>query len=216
MPYIYKVTNIKNGKVYIGKTMDTVQKRWREHCEDYKKDRCEKRPLYSAMKKYGPDNFTVEVVESCDESALSDRERFWIEYYSSFKNGYNATVGGDGRHYIDYDVVVETYLRTGCQQETADLLSIDDGTVRKILRIRCVDTAKSSDVTKKKLSKVVDMFSLSGEFIKAFSSGSDAARYLFPNKTQAQIIGASSHILDVCKNKRRSAYGFCWGYGTTS
>lgn len=156
------------------------------------------------------------MVESCDESALSDRERFWIEYYSSFKNGYNATVGGDGRHYIDYDVVVETYLRTGCQQETADLLSIDDGTVRKILRIRCVDTAKSSDVTKKKLSKAVDMFSLSGEFIKAFSSGRDAARYLFPNKTQAQIIGASSHILDVCKNKRRSAYGFCWGYGTTS
>lgn len=216
MPYIYKITNMKNGKIYIGKTLDTVQNRWLEHCGDYKKYRCEKRPLYAAMRKYGLDSFTVEEIESCDESVLSDRECFWIEYYASFKNGYNATVGGDGRHYIDYDMVVETYLKTGCQKETATLLSIDDGTVRKILKIRGVDSSKSSDILKRKLSKAVDMFSLSGEFIKAFPSGRDAARYLFPNKTQAQIIGVSSHILDVCKKKRQSAYGFCWSYGDVS
>ena len=38
-----------------------------------------------------------------------EREKYWIEYYGSFKNGYNATVGGDGKPYIDYDLVVATY-----------------------------------------------------------------------------------------------------------
>jgi hypothetical protein len=51
MPYIYKITNKINGKSYIGKTLKTVKERWSEHCQDYKKERSEKRPLYSAMSK---------------------------------------------------------------------------------------------------------------------------------------------------------------------
>lgn len=59
------------------------------------------------MRKYGAENFTIEEIEKTDNP--EDRERYWIEYFSSFKNGYNATIGGDGRPYIDYDLVVATY-----------------------------------------------------------------------------------------------------------
>lgn len=59
------------------------------------------------MRKYGVENFTIEEIEKTDNP--EDRERYWIEYFGSFKNGYNATIGGDGRPYIDYDLVVATY-----------------------------------------------------------------------------------------------------------
>ena len=52
MSYIYCITNIINGKKYIGKTADTVENRFKQHVRDSKKVRSEKRPLYSAMNKY--------------------------------------------------------------------------------------------------------------------------------------------------------------------
>ena len=109
MPYIYKIVNDINNKIYIGKTLNTIEHRFKEHCKDSKKSHNEKRPLYSAMNKYGVEHFHVELVEECDENILSDREKFWIENFGSFKNGYNATKGGDGTHYLDYDLIISTY-----------------------------------------------------------------------------------------------------------
>ena len=90
MPYIYKITNKINGKSYIGKTLKTIEVRWSEHCQDYKKERNEKRPLYSAMKKYGVNNFSIEEIEECNEEELNEKERYWIEFYRTFKYGYKC------------------------------------------------------------------------------------------------------------------------------
>ena len=87
MPYIYKITNLINGKIYIGKTLDTIEKRWKDHKKDSIRPRCEKRPLYSAMNKYGIENFAIEEVEECSEKELSEREKYWIEFYHSFHDG---------------------------------------------------------------------------------------------------------------------------------
>ena len=95
MAYIYQITNQVNGKIYIGKTERTIQERWGEHCKDCIKDRCYDRPLYRAMRKYGLSNFTIEVIEETNNP--EEREAFWIEQKGSFKHGYNATVGGDGK-----------------------------------------------------------------------------------------------------------------------
>ena len=95
MAYIYQITNKLNGKIYIGKTERSVQERWKEHCRDYLKERCEIRPLYRAMKKYGVENFFIEVIEETDNP--EEREVFWIQQKGSFKSGYNATLGGDGK-----------------------------------------------------------------------------------------------------------------------
>lgn len=71
-----------------------------------KEKKKEKRPLYNAMNKYGIEHFLIEEIEECDYNVVNDREKYWIEYYSSFKYGYNATPGGDGVPYLDYDLII--------------------------------------------------------------------------------------------------------------
>ena len=77
MSYIYKITNIKNDKIYIGKTNNTIEKRFQKHCQDSKILHCENRPLYKAMNKYGVNNFKVEKVEECSPETASEREKYW-------------------------------------------------------------------------------------------------------------------------------------------
>ena len=93
MSYIYKITNTINGKIYIGKTNRTVEERFKEHCRKSERERSEQRPLYNAMNKYGIKNFIIEQIEECPYDIASEREKYWIEYYGSFKYGYNATLG---------------------------------------------------------------------------------------------------------------------------
>lgn len=61
MAFIYKITNDINQKIYIGMTERTIKERFKEHCQEYKRERAEKRPLYSAMKKYGIEHFSCRV-----------------------------------------------------------------------------------------------------------------------------------------------------------
>lgn len=58
------------------------------------------------MRKYGCESFEIQCIEVVEEHRACERERYWIEYYGTFKNGYNATHGGDGKPYIDYDLVL--------------------------------------------------------------------------------------------------------------
>ena len=55
-----------NGKIYIGKTEFSIEKRFNEHCKDAFRDRNEKRPLYAAMRKYGIEHFGLYMSEHID------------------------------------------------------------------------------------------------------------------------------------------------------
>ena len=91
---IYKITNTLNRKPYIGKTKQKLEKRMAQHRFNSKKGSI---GLGAAIRKYGWDNFTVEVLEICPIEKLSEREIFWItELNSKSPNGYNLTDGGEG------------------------------------------------------------------------------------------------------------------------
>lgn len=93
--YIYLVKNKINGKCYIGKTSQTIKKRWAVHVSD-KRGGC--RYLHNAIKKYGKDNFSVVELDIADsEKELTSKEKFWIKEYSTLvPKGYNLTGGGEG------------------------------------------------------------------------------------------------------------------------
>ena len=49
-------------------------------------------------------------MEECSSHIVSEREKYWIEYYDSYRNGYNATYGGDGTQLYDYNILSQAYL----------------------------------------------------------------------------------------------------------
>lgn len=97
--FIYKITNTANSKIYIGYDTGKVsdESRWVDHRKHYKYNT--QKVLYSAIRKYGIDCFTYEVVEEVDTlENLIDKEIFYIDFFQSYKKdiGYNRTLGGEG------------------------------------------------------------------------------------------------------------------------
>ena len=133
MAYIYKIINDINKKIYVGKTNLSIEERWRQHKKDSFKVETQKRPLYRAIKKYGIECFHIELIEECTNNVVNEREKYWIEQYGSFKNGYNATVGGDGKPYLDYELIYLTYKQTKNIAETSRLCQADAKHISKIL-----------------------------------------------------------------------------------
>lgn len=83
---IYKIQNIINNKIYIGQSVH-IEKRWREHCFNSSNSK-----ISQAIKKYGKENFKFSVIEECEITELTNREKYWIEYYNSIvPNGYNVS-----------------------------------------------------------------------------------------------------------------------------
>ena len=91
MGIIYKIQNNINNKCYIGQTIRTLDKRWKEHCN--KLSECF--ALNNAIKKYSPENFTIINIQSASDDLLDDLEKkYIIEYNSLSPNGYNLESGG--------------------------------------------------------------------------------------------------------------------------
>lgn len=212
MAYIYQIINDINNKIYIGKTEFSIDKRFKEHCSDAFKERNEKRPLYSAMRKYGIEHFHIELIEETDFP--EEREKYWIEQKQSFKKGYNATLGGDGKKYLDYDLIIASYKEIKSVKDTAISLGISSDSVSNILRINNISIITPSEVIQKKYGKVVNMYDLQNTFLKTFPSVNAAAKYMVENNlTGCKMTTIKQHITEVCIGKRKTAAKFKWKYG---
>lgn len=88
---IYKYTNKINGQIYIGQSSD-ISSRYEQHIYDAAKRA--KTVIDKAIQKYGIENFNFEIIEECSKEELDSREKYWIQYYDSYNNGYNSTIGG--------------------------------------------------------------------------------------------------------------------------
>lgn len=92
---VYKITNLVNGKIYIGKTND-LGRRWKEHLKHAKANK--PYPIHRAISKYGSNNFSKEILEaySDEQNALQGEINFISKYRSNNKEiGYNLTIGGE-------------------------------------------------------------------------------------------------------------------------
>lgn len=93
---IYKITNLKNKKVYIGQSADVIS-RWKQHVKrGVGAETPTRNKLYPEMNEFGPEEFTFEFLEECPRNSLDEREKNWIEYFDSCTWGYNATKGNNG------------------------------------------------------------------------------------------------------------------------
>lgn len=89
------ITNLINDKKYIGQAHD-ITWRWSHHRCDLNNNQHHNSHLQSAWNLYGAENFKFSIIEETDESKLDEREKYWIEYYDSYRSGYNNDIGGQG------------------------------------------------------------------------------------------------------------------------
>ena len=214
--YIYLIENKINQKKYIGKTYLTIEQRWKQHCIDAKKEQCRNRPLYSAMNKYGIENFTIQKIEYCEN--CEEQEKFWIDYYDTYHNGYNATLGGDGTVYFDHtdQEVIDKFNELGTVVATANYFNCDVKTISTRLRnnnISITPGGKIDNPNRSWQSNIVYQFDLQGNYIQSFKSMSEAAKWIINN---GYSNGQIKHIVsNISKNirkveNRKQAYKFIW------
>lgn len=86
---IYKITNIENQMTYVGQAVN-IADRWKQHIKrGIGADTPTQNKLYPAMKKFGPENFTFEIIEKCSRDKLNEREDYWQEFYKAKEFGYS-------------------------------------------------------------------------------------------------------------------------------
>lgn len=91
---VYKITNTKNGKVYIGQSIQ-IKKRFKKHKQDLRKNNHCNYRLQDEWNIYGEEAFTFEVVQKCRSVYLNEIEQHLIkEYHSTDEDkGYNISAG---------------------------------------------------------------------------------------------------------------------------
>lgn len=206
MSYIYKITNTLNGKSYIGKTERDIYLRFSEHKAEAKANRAINRPLYRAINKYGIDSFTIELLEETNDA--EEREIYWIEFFGTYsKNGYNATLGGEGTAKLNYPEMLEYYLQNYENisiREMANNLKVDYWSYLDFVKSKKLGI-KRTNFNKKSVQLLEDN--------QIFKSLSDAARYVISLGISNSRVDAVAHKISLnCRQQRKSAFGFTWQF----
>lgn len=192
MGYIYKITNLINDKKYIGKTERSINARWKEHLKNI--ETLQHLPLYKALKKYGKENFSIEIIEECNNLLLDDREIYWINYYQTYgtKNGYNCTGGGEGGIKTYDEEVINNIIIRYQNGERLDQLCKEYHHDYTALRKKLIERNLYIDTNAgpKKLSKAIMAIDPeTKQIFKEYTSISEAARDICPEGKNFRTIG---------------------------
>lgn len=157
---LYIITNNINCKIYIGKTYNDIDHRFKEHINNAYKidyDTLDYRyntKFYNAIRKYGPENFKIKLINKFEEGILEQKEMEYIAKYDSYHNGYNSTLGGDGVKSLD---ISEDMIESICSmykdgktiKDIAIIFEVGQRTITKILNRSGVEIRHNTDLTTK-------------------------------------------------------------------
>lgn len=213
MGYIYKIVNDINNKIYVGKTYNDLQLRFQQHIQAAKKENIKNRPLYKAINKYGKEHFSIILIETCADFLLEEREKFWIQYYNSYNNGYNATLGGDGKILFDHEAIKNRLLFYPYPTDVANEFGCSPDLVRNIAKQNNILIKNKGNETFESNKKPIKQYDKNNQFIQIFSSTVEAAEWCFKNKKCKTLnSGVRGHISEAANGKRKTAYGYIWKY----
>ena len=213
---IYRHVNKTNGKCYIGITCQRWERcRWGRDGHGYNQPGQKK--FWAAIVKYGWNNFDHEKLErgikTPDEA--NARETYWIKFYDSFRNGYNATTGGSGStgHILSNEKKKEMgKANIGTKHHTQ---KHSDESKKKMSEQRKGKHYSSRTEFKKgmipwakglkgKFGKSVIQYDVDGNFIKEWPNVYSVVQY-FGGKSQ-------SCLRQCCKRNRKRYKGFIWRF----
>lgn len=212
---IYKITNLINNKVYIGQSSD-IERRFNEHKHDpfEQNNHGYNYIFYQAIREYGIDNFSFEILETCSIKELNEKEKYWIKYYNSYigwnqSNGYNMTIGGQGTRKFDPQEIIKLWNNGFKVEEIMKELNASYNTVIHYLHQENLGYLDLKDrKTLYSLPKAIEQYSLDGKFIRSYESISDAIRMLKKENPKVHTVNISY----ACKHKITTAYNYIWKY----
>ena len=213
---IYKIENLINHKIYIGQSIE-IERRWQKHLAA--KDNF---VIHKALRKYGKENFSFQILEECDLLELDKKEQFWINYYNSLvPNGYNMIPGGSngagfakGLKILQYDLNGNFINEFDSANQASEKTGIDHWSICACCRGKYKQSGgyqwkySKSDKQISKIDLRTDFTVLqidkdTDKIIKEFNSITEAS-------IQTNI--AKSTICKVCNGKGKTAGGFKWKY----
>lgn len=212
MGLIYKITNNFNQKSYIGLTTRPSQVRYKEHfCRlDADYDTQKDGYLHRAMKLYGPQNFSFEVIEDNieDYNILQEREIYWIKYYNTYKEGYNMTKGGNQPTHQKYDLnqIKDLWNQGHTRTEISEIIHCNPGYMSVLLHRIGLTMQEISSRGNAYRSMPIEQYSLSGQYINMYPSIRRAAIIFFNDANKAV------NIRSACMGKIAQAYNYIWKF----
>ena len=213
MGYIYTITNKTDNKIYVGQTIQDLEKRWKEHLK--KGSNC--RYLKSAINKYGVDNFVFKLVCITFDNQLDDMEIQYIEKYNCLApNGYNLRLGGNGgRHHAETNQKISESLKLRYKNGLTPPSSHLGKPHSEIHKKKISESLKGyrmgsklSQETKNKISlsrrknKIIQL-DIHGNRLNSFGSCKEAAVYIGTVRT---------NINHCCTGRQKTAKGYIWKY----
>jgi len=242
MGCIYMVRNLVTGMAYIGQTKDP-HKRFNTHKNLAFGKRKNNYPLYVDMRNYGIDNFEFIILEdNVPQEEMGNREKYYIEKYDTYNNGYNRTIGGHGVTGYTHteearkkmSVAVSAAMwKINTPERTKKIIAAQKG--RKFSELHKQHIRESigdrsgehnsfygkqhTDATKQKISDKNTKYSVcqcdpySGEIIRTFETVKDAAECCISSGiTSAKIQSVIYRIYYTCSGNQKKCYGYVWKY----
>lgn len=225
---IYKIyCGCSNRKdVYIGSTKTTFVNRWRQHLYKLKLNKHENTSLQRICDKYGVNCLRFEIIELLiDYNTIQSREQYWIDYFNSYKNGYNNTplagntlgvIRNEEQKSKFYKIVSQynlngEYIKTFKSLKSA---SIESNTDYVTLSNACNGKIKTANgyqwlfggkvdyinPTRVKHTIMVDKISPNGLVLETFMSYKEAAL----------SVNSAPNTISTAVKKESLTYGFYW------
>lgn len=208
---VYKVTNIKDDKVYIGITTNSIESR---KLDQLKSSNTKQTKFYEAITTYGKDSFTWEQIDTANNiDELAKKETEYILKYNSKEDGFNSDRGaGIKKSIYQYDMQGNMINVFESLEDAGSAVNAD----KKKISTVCLSVNKnfnnfywSYEYVEKFVppidlrKKIVKQYSLEGKLIDEFSSVSEASKKTGCNKTS---------IAKVCRGERKKCGNYFWTY----
>lgn len=200
MAYIYKITNDINDNVYVGETIRPLEKRWQQH-KKHATDINKCGHLQLAMRKYGIEHFLIELIEECPDDIRFEREKYWIEQYNSYYDGYNSNLGGEGSSLYSYEDIYELWEEGYTTSQICEKLGCCDATVHTALQRYNIGRI---DHINRIFAKPVEQYRTNGELVATYPSANAAGHSLG--------LANGSNILKCCLGEIKTSKGYIWKF----
>lgn len=202
---VYKHVLREDGRVYIGQTNGTLERRSRSDGSGYK--HCPK--FYNAIQKYGWDAFDhIVIEENLTLDQANELEDKLILQYDSINNGFNINRGGKNHMWTEEQRKQMSERNMGEKNPNYGKPRSEE-TKRKIGEANKISLLGKhhTEETKRKISEAHKIYKpiLCVETNTIYNCPSDAALSI-GDKTKG------GHITEVCQGKRKTAYGYHWEY----